>query len=224
MFIHFCLDKSSIFDCEVEIKTSADTLKFTLSPFTVPEFPDTSSISVKLEESEFDIFLTPLIPPKNSNYTQNLTFKDKLMKKVENKLEDFSNKMFYRVSCKYHVKDIEDNAVINIKYTEYTLGHKTPIWLDIDFLPIIYSHFAIYKDSSPFIPIETRGINRAEIIKFTKWFAIFGELTFIMYPIQISRTKRLTKDKSIFKHLVKFYIMTEEERQRLLIKMQSYFD
>lgn len=224
MLIHFCLDKSSVFDCEVEIKNSTEMLKFTLSPFTTPEFPDMSSISINIEESEFNIILTPLIPPRNNNYTQNIKLKDKLMKKVENKLEDLSNKMFYRVSCKYRLTGIEDNSVININYTEYTLGIKTPVWLDIDFMPIIYSHFGIYKDGAPFIPEETKGLNRDEIIKFTKWFALFGELTLIMYPIQIFRTKRLTKDKNIFNHLIKFYLLTEEERQKLLIKMQSYFD
>ena len=95
---------------------------------------------------------------------------------------------------------------------------------------MMYMFFEVSNFNNLFNLIDAYETNRRDVLKFAKTFAfadILGNgffLTLFTYPIQVSRVKRLTKNRKISKVLTKFNNLSDVERQRFLEKQEKFFD
>ena len=221
--------KESIYDCRIKITDSHGERFYYISALC--EEGMTSSIISDVFDNEFSISLIPIMSDTQSvlNEIEENNWKDKLAKKATSFLMNSLDKMILRVGCDYRVVGLQDGDRLDITLQNYVFG--TFDRFDIlELVPMIYSFFEIANFNDYYKLTDAYETNRKAVLKFAKSFA-FAEVlgnglfvTLFTYPIQVSRVKRLTKNKKILKVLTKFNGLSGIERQRFLEKQEKFFD
>lgn len=216
--------KESIYDCKIRITDSAGSRDYYI------KLEDTCNIiTAEVFNSDFTISLIPVmaeITPIINEIEEN-TWKDKLAKKASNILVNLLEKMVLRVGCDYAVCNISDGDRLDITLQNYIFDTFDRFDL-LELLPMCYAFFEVANFNKFYKLKNTCGLNRKDVIKFARSFALgdilgnglFGVL--FSYPIQVFRIKHLSKNKKVFKTLRKFNNFTDDERQAFLNRQDKY--
>jgi len=220
--------KESIYDCRIKISDSQGERYYYISALC-EEGITFSSITAEVFDNEFYLSLIPIIADVKSvlNEIKNNNWQDKLAKKATGFLMNSMEKMFLRVGCNYHIEGLQDGDRLDITLQSYAFG--TFDRFDIlELIPMCYMFFEVANLNEYYKLTDAYETNRKDVLKFAKGFAfaegvgdgLFGAL--FTYPIQVSRAKRLTKNKKISKALTKFNGLSDTERQRFLEKQEKH--
>ncbi len=221
--------KESIYDCKIKISDSQGERYYYISALCDEGM--TSSIIAEVFDNEFTLTLIPITADVKSvlNEIEENDWKDKLAKKATGFLMNSLDKMILRVGCNYHIKGLQDGDRLDITLQNYVFGTFDKFDI-LELVPMIYSFFEVANFNEYYKLTDAYETNRKDVLKFAKTFAfadVLGNgffLTLFTYPIQVSRVKRLTKNKKISKVLTKFNNLSDAERQRFLEKQEKFFD
>ena len=226
----FLVLKESIYDCKIKISDSHGERNYYISALC-EEGMTSSSITAEIFDNEFSISLVPITADVKSalDEIEDNDWKDKLAKKATGFLMNSLDKMILRVGCTYYIEGLQDGDRLDITLQSYAFG--TFDRFDIlELIPICYAFFEVSNFNKYYKLTNAYETNRKDVLKFAKTFA-FAEilsngffLTLFTYPIQVSRVKRLTKNKKISKTLTKFNNLSDAERQRFLEKQEKFFN
>ena len=221
MTIKFILP-SSLYNCELQV-TDANQTKSYMLLTPLEESDEPSVLEVEVSKGELDVTVIPiLIDVKEAlDEFEQKTLMDKLVRKgVSWALSVFEN-VLLRVGCKYHISNACDGDVIRIDLQQYIYNS---VDSDIfDLMPIMYMFYELTMHGERLEPVDAFAHNRKDVLKSARGFALadFGIHLIFTYPFQVGRVKQLTKNKKIFKTLLKFHRMPEEKRERLINKMKN---
>lgn len=229
MRITFVL-KESIYDCKIKITDSHGERYYDI-PASREEGVHSPSIIAEVFDTECSLSIIPMpadIAPILNELEEN-DWKDKLAKKATRFLMNSLDKIILRVGCDYHITDLQDGDRLDITLQDHIMG--TPTQFEIlEFIPMFYSFFEVSNFNSFYKLTSAYEINRKDVLKFARTFAfsqILGNgwlATLVIYPIQVSRMKRLSKNKKIRKVLIKFNNLSDEKRQRFLEKQEKILE
>ena len=230
MTVSFVL-KESVYDCMIKITDSHGEQCYYI-PCLQEEGANSSSIMVEIFDYEFDLTLTPAMPNMSPliNEFEEKNWKDKLAKKASKLLCDAFEKTILRVGCCYHIDEIKDGDCIDITLQTYVFRTFDRYDL-LEIYPVMYMFFEVFRDEKRLNLTTAFETNRKEVLKAARGITLasaFGVdffLTLILvYPIQISRVKRLTKNKKIAKTLKKFHNLSNAKRLEFLDKQEKFID
>lgn len=221
--------KESIYDCKIKISDSQGERYYYIPALC--EEGMTSSIIAEVFDNEFSLSLVPITADIKStlNEIEENDWKDKLAKKTTGFLMNSLDKMILRVGCNYHIKGLQDGDRLDITLQNYVFGTFDKFDI-LELVPMCYMFFEVANFNEYYKLTDAYETNRKDVLKFAKTFAfadVLGNgffLTLFTYPIQVSRVKRLTKNKKISKVLTNFNNLTDTERQRFLEKQEKFFD
>ena len=222
--------KESIYDCKIKISDSHGERYYYISALC-EEGMTFSSITAEVFDNEFSLSLVPITADVKSalNEIEENDWKDKLAKKATGLLMNSLDKMFLRVGCNYHIKGLQDGDHLDITLQNYAFGTFDKFDI-LELVPMCYMFFEVANFNEYYKLTDAYETNRKDVLKFAKTVAfadVLGNgffLTLFTYPIQVSRVKRLTKNKKISKVLTKFNNLSDVERQRFLEKQEKFFD
>lgn len=222
--------KESIYDCEVKIADSHGERYYCISALCEVG-KASSSITVEVFDNEFSLSLIPTMADVKSvlNEFEADTRKKKFAKKATGFLMNSLDKMILRVGCNYHIKGLQDGDRLDIILQNYVFGTFDKFDV-LELVPMCYTFFEVANFNEYYKLTDAYETNRKDVLKFAKTFAfadVLGNgffLTLFTYPIQVSRVKRLTKNKKISKVLTKFSNLSDAERQRFLEKQEKFFN
>lgn len=226
----FLVLKESIYDCKIKISDSQGERCYYISALCEKEMTS-SSITAEVFDNEFSLSLIPITADVKSalEEIEENDWKDRLAKKATGFLINSLDNMILRVGCNYHIEGLQDGDRLDITLQSYAFG--TFDRFDIlELVPICYTFFEVANFNEYYKLTNAYETNRKDVLKFAKTFAfadVLGNgffLTLFTYPIQVSRVKRLTKNKKISKVLTKFNNLSDAERQRFLEKQEKFFD
>lgn len=229
MKISFMLQES-IFDCNIQI-TDMQGIRYYLISAHNSNDPYHPYITADICGNEFDLTLIPLMPNVNPalNEFEESNWKNRLAKKATKLLLSSLNKMVLRVGCCYHINNLQDGDRLDISLQSYAFGTFDRFDL-LELIPMMYTFFEVSNFNERFKLTNAYETNRKDVLKSAKTLAltdIFGNgllLTLFTYPIQVSRIKRLTKNKKILKTLMNFNRLNDFEKQQFLKKQEEFFD
>ena len=190
-----------------------------------------SSITAEVFDNTFSLSLVPITADVKSvlNEIEESDWKDKLAKKAAGFFVNSLDKMILRVGCNYHIEGLQDGDCLDITLQSYAFG--TLDRFDIlQLVPICYAFFEVANANDYYKLTGAYEMNRKDALKFAKTFALAEALgnglflTLFTYPIQVSRVKRLTKNKKVSKVLTRFHNLSDTERQRFLEKQEKFFN
>jgi len=228
MKITFVL-KESIYDCKIKITDSKGSRCYYISALCDDE-KTIAPITAEVFDNAFDLTLIPAMPDVNPalNELEENTWKDKLAKKATKVLFSSLEKAILRVGCTYRIEQVQDGDCLEINLQTYTFGTFDRFDL-LELIPMMYMFFEVSSSDKLLKLKEAYETNRKDVLKFAKTFALTDILgnglfvTLFTYPIQVSRMKRLTKNKKIARTLIKFNNLSDIERQRFLEKQERFF-
>lgn len=220
----------SLYDCKIKIFDSHGERYYYISTLCEKGITS-SSITAEVFDNEFSLSLIPITADVKTvlNEIEETDWKDKLAKKATGCLMNSLDKMILRVGCNYHIKGLQDGDRLDITLQSYALGTFDKFDI-LELVPMIYLFFEVATFNEYYKLTDAYETNRKDVIKFAKTFAFADVLrngffmTLFTYPIQVSRIKRLTKNKKISKILSKFNNLSDTERQRFLEKQEKFFD
>lgn len=216
MTIKFILPKS-LYNCELKITDANQTQTHTLlTPIEETDTPYVLEIDVS---GEFDFTVTPTMIDKNKildEFDQN-TWTDRLGKKAASALISTLDNLILIVGCKYHVSGMSDGDAIELSQQAYSKVTAEDFAL-LEIMPVMYSFFEASIKGKRLEPTAAFGTNRKKVLKSARALSLLhlGTGFILIYPIQVGRAKRLTKDKKVFKTLLRFHRMPEEKRERFI--------
>ena len=216
MIIKFILSKS-LYNCELKITDANQTQTHTLlTPIEETDTPYVLEIDVS---GEFDFTVTPTMIDKNKildEFDQE-TWTDRLGKKAASALISTLDNLILIVGCKYHVSGASDGDVIELSQQAYSKVTAEDFAL-LEIMPVMYSFFEASIKGKRLEPAGAFGTNRKKVLKSARALSLLhlGTGFILIYPIQVGRAKRLTKDKKVFKTLLRFHRMPEEKRERFI--------
>lgn len=222
--------KESIYDCKIKITDSCGERDYYISAICEDGL-NSSSIVVDVFDNEFSISLIPIMPDFNPmlNEFEPNNWKEKLATKATSVLLNSVEKNILRVGCNYNIVNLQDGDRLDITLQMYV--YRTFDRFDIlELIPMIYAFFEVTNFNDRFKLTDAYETNRKDVLKFAKTMNLIGIVgdglftTLIMYPIQVSRIKRLTKNKKILKTLTKFNKLSDKDRQRFLEKQEKFLD
>lgn len=222
--------KESIYDCKIKISDSHGERYYYISALCEKGMTS-SSITAEVFDNEFCLSLIPITADVKSvlEEIQENDWKDRLAKKATGFLMNSLDKMILRVGCNYHIEGLQDGDLLDITLQNYVFGTFDKFDI-LELVPMIYSFFEVRNFNDFYKLTDAYETNRKDVLKFAKTFSlaeVLGNgffLTLFTYPIQVSRVKRLTKNKKISKVLTKFNNLSDVERQRILEKQEKFFD
>ncbi|MBE7058409.1 MAG: hypothetical protein E7387_04840 [Ruminococcaceae bacterium] len=222
--------KESIFDCKVRITDSYGERYYDISCLC-EEGTNCSSIEAEIFDSEFSLLLIPVMPDTLSilNEFEPKDWKEKFAKKTTGFLMNSLCKMLLHVACNYYIVGLQDGDRLDITLQSYAFG-KIDRFNVLGLVPMIYLFFEVANFNDFYKLTDAYETNRKDVLKFARTLAfteVLGNglfLTLFIYPIQVSRIKRLTKNKKLLKVLTKFNSLSNTERQIFLEKQERFFD
>lgn len=222
--------KETIYDCKIKITDSQGERYYYLS-LLCEEGLNTSSVIAEVFDNDFTLSVIPVMPDTKSalNQVEAINWKEKLAKKAANLVINAIDKMILRVGCDYHIVGIQEFDHLDIRLQNYAFGTFDRFEL-FGLLPMLYMFFEVSNFNALYKLTNAYETNRKEVIKFAKKLALGSSLGWeillapFIYPIQIGRIKRLTKNRKIRKVLTKFNNLNATKRQRLLKKMEKFVD
>ena len=222
--------KESIYDCKIKIIDSHGERYYYISALC-EEGMTSSSITAEVFDNEFSLSLIPITADVKSvlEEIEENDWKDKLAKKATGFLMNSLDKMILRVGCNYHIEGLQDGDRLDITLQNYVFGTFDKFDI-LELVPMCYMFFEVANFNEYYKLTDAYETNRKDVLKFAKTFAfadVLGNgffLTLFTYPIQVSRVKRLTKNKKISKVLTKFNNLSDAERQHFLEKQEKFFD
>lgn len=222
--------KESIYDCKIKITDSKGSRSYYISALSDDE-KTTSSITIEVFDNHFDLTLIPVMPNTSAvlNELEENNWKDKLAKKASKLLFDTLEKVILRVGCHYRIGQIQDGDSLDVALQTYAFGTFDRYNL-LELFPVAYMFFEVFQGNKRFNLITAFETNRKEVIRAARGITLAGALgigflftSIFVYPIQIGRVKRLTRNKKISKTLTKFNNLGDIERQRFLEKQEKFF-
>lgn len=220
--------KESVFDCKIKISDSHGERHHYIP--AIYEDGTTPSIIAEVFDNEFSLSLVPMMPDVRSvpDEFEEKNWKDKFAKNTTEFLTSSLDKAVLRVGSDYRVDGLQDGDRLDITMQGYVFGAFDRFDI-LELVPICYTFFEVANFNKYYKLTDAYGTNRKDVLKFAKGLAfaegvgdgLFGAL--FTYPIQVSRAKRLTKNKKISKVLTKFNGLSDTERQRFLEKQEKHF-
>lgn len=218
--------RESIYDCKLIITDSHGEREYYISALTA-EGPNTASVTAEFFDDEFDLSLIPVMADTNSilDEPEEKNWKDKLAKKASNLLLNAIETLTLRVACTYRIAGLQDGDRLDINMQTYIFGTFDRFNI-LELAPVIYAFFEVFDLNKRFKLTDAHETNRAAFLKMIKKYALADAIGsgFFMYPIQMHRAKRLTKNKKILKVLSKFNALSDTERARFLEKQEKYME
>lgn len=221
----------SIFDCKIKISDSQGERYYYISALG-DEAPISPSVLVEVFDSDFDLTLIPMaVNAKPAlDELEVKDWKDKLVKKAAGFLVSSVNKVVLRVGCCCRAKNVRDGDTLTISLQGYVHGNLFLFDL-LDLYPVMYMFYEAFGKDGRFIITDAFEDNRKEFLKVARGVTLASGIgigfiftLLFVYPIQIGRVKRLTKNKKIAKKLIKFSNLSEKKRQRFLEKQEKFMD
>lgn len=226
MIVKFVLG-DSLCDCSLQITdTKVGTRDFFLISPSINDF-HTQFLDVEVYDTDFDLVIVPMSANYNSldNSSHSNNWADRFMQNTAKKIFSLAENTILRVGCKYHICGVKHNDVITINLQQYVFG--TFDRYDIfGLFPMTYMFCEVLSGNNNFDLVDAFEVNRNEIIKTARKVSLadFGLKLIFTYPFQISRVKRLSKNKKVFKTLHKFHCMPFEQKQKLIDKFEKFID
>lgn len=135
-----------------------------------------------------------------------------------------------RVGGRYRIDQMQDGDKLDIVLQPYILGTFDRHNL-LGLYPVAYVFFEVFHFNKRFKLTTAFGVNRKVVVRTAKGITIAGALgiEFLLtmmfaYPIQIGRVKHLTRNKTIWKKLVKFTNLSDQERQLFLERQDRFIE
>ena len=217
MVLHLAVLENSLYACNVRITDAKQTRYYHVPQFdplvTTPHFFD-----VEIDSKECDIAIAPIetdvdnlwndTPPKN--------FFDKVASKCGKKLVSLINKIILRVTCEYHLTNLNDGDCIDIVAKQYIYD----LWEHelFELLPMSYFFYEIEYNGKRAALKQAFGTNRNDLIKTARPLALLVSsgygLLFFLHPIQMMRIKYLSSKGKVFRTIKRFNKMTPEQRKK----------
>lgn len=229
MQIKFVLTES-IYDCKIKITDSRGSRYYYISalceegaepPFAVAEVFD----------GDFSLSLIPMMANTKAmmNEFDTNNWKEKLAQKAAGLILKSLEKIILHVGCSYHMVDVQDGDCLEIRFQTYAFG-SFDRWELLALVPMCYAFFEVFGRKERYKLTDAFETNRKAVLKFTRTVLLMDSvfMGFFLLPItyffQMSRTKRLTKNKKILKTLTKFNNLSAAERERFLEKQEEFFN
>lgn len=231
MKIAFVL-KESIYDCKIQITDAQGDRYYLLATRNLNDDDGHDPyIFVDICGDAFDVTLIPLMPDTAPmlNELEDNNWKDKFAKTAAKLMVSSLDKMLLRVGCRYHICDLQDGDRLDISLQSYAFGTFDRFDL-LELIPMMYMFFEASHFNKRCALADAYETNRKDVLRSAKALALTDVLgngmlaTLFTYPIQVSRIKRLSKNKKIRKVLAKFNDLSDLERQRILEKQEKFFD
>jgi hypothetical protein len=220
-----------MYDCKIKITDSKGSRCYYISALCDDE-NTLPPIAAEVFDNEFDLTLIPIMPDVSPavNEIEENNWKDKLVKKASKLLFDTIEKVILRVGCRYRIDQIQDGDCLDIALQTYVFGTFDRYNL-LELFPVTYMFFEVFQGNKRFNLITAFETNRKEVLRAARGITLAGALgiefllaLIFVYPIQISRVKRLTKNKKISKILTKFNNLSDTKRQQFLDKQEKFMD
>jgi hypothetical protein len=213
--------ENSFHACNIRIKDATQTRFYRVEPQSSPTFLD-----VEIDGTECDIAIAPIKPTANFKWDEQAPqshFLNRLADKCGQSLLSFVDQMFLRVTCEYHLTDLKDGDYVDVIARSYSYG-LWDRWDLFELLPMAYAFFEVEHSGNRAPLTQAFGTNRSDVIKMARKLALLtyvGWDIIFMYPLQVGRIKRLSKNRKVFKALKKFNRMSAEEREELKRKEEE---
>lgn len=185
-------------------------------------------ITAEFFSNDFDLMIVPIMPDVDSalNELETNRWVDRIVKKTAEMFAYIIEKCILRVGCNYYIQGCEDGDRLDLNVQQYVLGsNRLFSWFDI--LPLLFEYCEVSSFNSRYEPYNAFGVNRKEVIRANRVVALGNEgfllgnlLTFIIFPFQMMRIRRLSRNKKIYKTIKKFHNMSYEQRQKELKKQE----
>lgn len=223
--------KESIYDCKVTITDSKGSRSYYISALCDDE-KATPSLTAEIFDNQLDLTLIPIMPDVSPalNELEENNWKDKLAKKASKLLFNTIGKVILRVGCRYRIDQIQDGDSLDVALQSYAFGIFDRYDL-LELFPVAYMFFEVFQGTKRFKLITAFETNRKEVLKAARGITLAGALgigflftLIFVYPIQIGRVKRLTRNKKISKTLIKFNNLSDIKRQQFLDKQEKFFN
>ena len=225
MIVKFVLG-DSLCDCSLQITDTKGTRDFFLISPSINHF-HTQYLDVEIYDTDFDLAIIPMSVNFNSidNSSHSNTWIDRFMKNTATKIFSLAENTILRVGCKYRICGVKHNDVITINPQQYIFGTFDRYDL-FGLFPMTYMFLEVFSGNNKVSLIDAFEINRNEVIKTARKIILadFGLKLIFTYPFQVSRVKRLSKNKKVFKTLHKFHCMPFEQKHKLINKFKKFTD
>ncbi len=206
--------------CDVTVKDSVGNV------IRYVDSEDDQPMTTELNVAEGDLELTVI--PQMVNYKKVVSeieaenWKEKLAKKIAGKLLSAVDKCLLRVGCKYNIRGLKENDTVYLCQKEYLCTAFDRLVL-LELLPVTYMFFEAFHNGYRCQMTDAFGTNRKDVISFSRKITLanFGFHLIFTYPFQVGRIKRLTSDRKVKKKLIGFNRMSDEQRQKLLNRMEK---
>ncbi len=221
MRIRFEVSKS-IYNCNLRIDDIMGTQNF-LVRLDDSEV-ETAVLEIDVCDGDFELTVTPVSPDYESifNDVGANGWKEKLAVKLGSGLFSMLDKTMLRVACKYRLTGLTDGDTVYIQGQEYVFG-----WFDkfdfFELIPMMYMFFETSCRGRRFTLLSAYETNRRDVVKSARQIMLLNYENILIYPIQVGRIKRLSKNKKINKTLMKFNTLSDEEREKILLKKEEFF-
>ncbi len=212
---------NSFYNCEVIIKDTSGIKQYVANL----QENNLELLEIDVESSHFELTVIPKMPDYQSAFSdmEIQNWKDRLAQKLGNALCATLDKMLLRVGCTYMISDIKENDVICIRGQEYVFGTFDKFDL-FDLVPMTYMFFEASCNGDLCKCSDAFAMNRKEVISSAKKLMLidFGLHLLFTYPIQMGRIKKLTSDKKVKRTLMKFNMLDQKEREKILNKKEEF--
>lgn len=223
--------KESIYDCSLQITDANGSRCYRIPALNNDTETAEPSVIVDVWGESCDVTVIPLVPDyrKELNALEEDTWKDKVAKKTAKVMLASMENMFLRVGCSYCLRGLTDGDRVDIRLQRHVFGSFDRFDL-LDLIPVAYQFFEVSQFNTRFEPIGAFATNREEVVTSARTLELVGSLangplaSLLIYPIQVGRIKRLSKNKKVFRVISKLHRMSDEKRKKWLEKQEAFLD
>ncbi len=215
------------YDCRVEIEDMLGRRDYTFPLATITE-EDHPRMLLDVYGDDFTLTLTPMasdFKPLKEDIKATLKdgWKEKLLGGIATVALSALSQMILRLACTYRItlppSEMGQNGIVPVTLKAEIQGYVKSGVFSVELLelePVMYGYFEVKLNGTvpPFQ--KARGVNHREVMRIARIAGILHGLgSIIMYPIEVGRFKRLTKDKKVNRTMRKFYRLSPEKREKI---------